>query len=304
MSPHTAAGRGAGGTTLQNRPARTRPVAQAAFEIAGTNERNRGHHRGNRVCTPSGAASIARNTLWWSAMAKCSPPTRPLLSQNSSMSTPIRHLGQAGGEPNGIALDRDGHFLIANWGLGVLQDLDPETGEITELISGQLDGRPLRWLNFVCVDSDWRPVVFGEHDGGRSCRYHRPRHRRWVHLSRRTGSSIGASGRRRGELPELHGAGSRRGLSVCGPHGGRRRGAVSHRGRNTRRRQSDSARRWAAGAPTSSAPTHGRFLADPQVGRRWGMADGCAFDADGKPLGHTGFGQQDRGDPPGRHRRR
>jgi gluconolactonase len=28
-------------------------------------------------------------------------------------------------------------------------------------------------------------------------------------------------------------------------------------------------------------PDHGRFLADPQVSRRWGMADGCAFDADG-----------------------
>lgn len=37
----------------------------------------------------------------------------------------IRRIGEAGAEPNGIALDRDGHFLIANFGLGVLQDLDP-----------------------------------------------------------------------------------------------------------------------------------------------------------------------------------
>ncbi|EFG78001.1 hypothetical protein HMPREF0591_2070, partial [Mycobacterium parascrofulaceum ATCC BAA-614] len=29
----------------------------------------------------------------------------------------VRHLGHAGGEPNGIALDCDGHFVIANWGL-------------------------------------------------------------------------------------------------------------------------------------------------------------------------------------------
>ena len=65
----------------------------------------------------------------------------------------VRRMGQAGGEPNGIALDRDGHFLIANFGLGVLQDLDPVTGAITAVLGGQIDGRPLRWLNFVLVDS-------------------------------------------------------------------------------------------------------------------------------------------------------
>ncbi|OBG64739.1 hypothetical protein A5702_01500 [Mycobacterium sp. E3339] len=65
----------------------------------------------------------------------------------------VRRIGKAGGEPNGIAFDRNGHFLIANWGLGVLLDLDPVTGVVTEVLSGQLNGRPLRWLNFVCVDS-------------------------------------------------------------------------------------------------------------------------------------------------------
>ena len=65
----------------------------------------------------------------------------------------VQRMGRAGGEPNGIALDRDGHILIANFGLGVLQDLDPVTGAITTVLSGQLDGRPLRWLNFVLVDS-------------------------------------------------------------------------------------------------------------------------------------------------------
>ena len=50
----------------------------------------------------------------------------------------VRRMGQAGGEPNGIALDRDGHFLIANFGLGVLQDLDPVTGAITAVLGGQL----------------------------------------------------------------------------------------------------------------------------------------------------------------------
>ena len=60
-------------------------------------------------------------------------------------------MGHAGGEPNGVALDRNGHFLIANFGLGVLQDLDPVTGAIAAVLGGQLDRRPLRWLNFVLV---------------------------------------------------------------------------------------------------------------------------------------------------------
>ena len=33
--------------------------------------------------------------------------------------------------------------------------------------------------------------------------------------------------------------------------------------------------------PDEFGPDHGRCLADPHVGRQWGMADGCAFDADG-----------------------
>ncbi|WP_293315003.1 SMP-30/gluconolactonase/LRE family protein [Mycobacterium sp.] len=33
--------------------------------------------------------------------------------------------------------------------------------------------------------------------------------------------------------------------------------------------------------PDEFGSDHGRLLADPQVSRRWAMADGCAFDADG-----------------------
>jgi sugar lactone lactonase YvrE len=65
----------------------------------------------------------------------------------------IRQIGRAGGDPNGIALDRQGHFLIANFGDGVLQDLDPKNGSITTIVNGEVEGRPLRWLNFVLVDS-------------------------------------------------------------------------------------------------------------------------------------------------------
>lgn len=65
----------------------------------------------------------------------------------------IRRVGNAGGEPNGFALDHMGHFLIANFGKGVLQDLDPETGAITEILSGTVHGRPLQWLNYALIDS-------------------------------------------------------------------------------------------------------------------------------------------------------
>ncbi|OCB35736.1 hypothetical protein A9X02_02205 [Mycobacterium malmoense] len=33
--------------------------------------------------------------------------------------------------------------------------------------------------------------------------------------------------------------------------------------------------------PDEYGPDAGRLMADPEVGRRWGMADGCAFDAAG-----------------------
>jgi sugar lactone lactonase YvrE len=65
----------------------------------------------------------------------------------------IRRIGNAGGEPNGIAVDRRGHFLIANFGSGVLQDLDPDSGEIIPLVSDEVNGHPLKWLNYVLVDS-------------------------------------------------------------------------------------------------------------------------------------------------------
>jgi sugar lactone lactonase YvrE len=65
----------------------------------------------------------------------------------------IRRIGKAGGEPNGIAVDHRGHFLIANFGSGVLQDLDADSGEITALLSDEVDGRLLKWLNYVLVDS-------------------------------------------------------------------------------------------------------------------------------------------------------
>lgn len=192
----------------------------------------------------------------------------------------VRRIGKAGGEPNGIALDRDGHFLIANFGLGVLQDLDPATGAVTTILGGQLDGRPLRWLNFVLVDSVgalWCSVstmaddlldtiARGTPDGfifrvapdRQSARVVADavsfpncmaldRNEDYLYVVRTVAADVvrfPIEGETLGP-PEPFGP----------PLGGRR--------------------------PDEFGPDHGRFLADTDVGRRWGMADGCAFDADG-----------------------
>jgi len=65
----------------------------------------------------------------------------------------LERMGHAGGEPNGIALNDDGHFLIANFGLGALQDLDPATGDIRVLVQEKVDHHSLQWINYVLVDS-------------------------------------------------------------------------------------------------------------------------------------------------------
>ncbi len=65
----------------------------------------------------------------------------------------VRRIGLAEGEPNGIALTAEGKFLIANFGEGKLQELDPSTGAIRVLASEAVEGRLLKWLNYVLVDS-------------------------------------------------------------------------------------------------------------------------------------------------------
>ncbi len=192
----------------------------------------------------------------------------------------VRHIGQAGGEPNGIALDGNGHFLIANWGSGVLQDLDPETGAIVAVLSDHLDGRPLRWLNFVLVDSVgalWcsvstmaddllATIAHGTADGflfrvapdRRSARVVADavnfpncmaldRDENYLYVVRTVTADV-----------------------VRFPIDGETLGAQERFGPPLGERR-----------PDEFGPDAGRLLADPQVGRRWGMADGCAFDAEG-----------------------
>ena len=192
----------------------------------------------------------------------------------------VRHIGQAGGEPNGIALDRDGHFLIANWGLGVLQDLDPVTGEITAVISGQLDGRPLRWLNFVCVDSTgalWCSVstmtddlmdtiACGTADG---FIFRVTSDRQSARVVAEVVNFPNCMALARDE-DYLYVVRTLTADVVRFPIEGETLGPQEQYGPTLGERRPDE-----YGANAS------RFLNDPEVGRRWGMADGCAFDAEG-----------------------
>jgi gluconolactonase len=63
----------------------------------------------------------------------------------------IRRIGHAGGEPNGFVLTADGRAVIANFALGVLQQLDLTTGRI-ETILEQVEGRPLGSVNYPVAD--------------------------------------------------------------------------------------------------------------------------------------------------------
>ncbi len=192
----------------------------------------------------------------------------------------VRHIGQAGGEPNGIALDRDGHFLIANWGMGVLQDLDPVTGAITTVISGQLDGRLLRWLNFVLMDSvgalwcsvstmadDLMDTIARGTADGFLFRVAPDRQSAQVVADAVSFPNCMALDRNEDYLYVVRTVAVD---VVRFPIRGETLGPPERFGPPLGERR-----------PDEFGPDVGRFLADPQVGRRWGMADGCAFDAEG-----------------------
>ncbi|OBH30746.1 hypothetical protein A5692_18705 [Mycobacterium sp. E342] len=192
----------------------------------------------------------------------------------------VRHMGQAGGEPNGIALDRDGHFLIANWGLGVLQDLDSETGAITAVLREQLDGRPLRWLNFVLVDSvgalwcsvsttadDLMDTIANGTADGFIFRVAPDRQSAQVAADAVNFPNCMVLDRSEEYLYVV------RTLAadvVRFPIEGETLGPEEQYGPPLGGRR-----------PDEYGPDAGRLMADPEVGRRWGMADGCAFDAEG-----------------------
>jgi sugar lactone lactonase YvrE len=192
----------------------------------------------------------------------------------------VRRMGQAGGEPNGIALDRNGHVLIANFGLGVLQDLDPVTGAITAVLGGQLDGRPLRWLNFVLVDSVgalWCSVSTMADDlvdtiargtaDGFIFRVAPDRQSAQVVADAVSFPNCMALDRNEDYLYVVRTVAAD---VVRFPIRGETLGLQQRFGPPLGDRR-----------PDEFGPQYSQFLADEQLYRRWGFADGCAFDADG-----------------------
>ncbi|ORW41602.1 hypothetical protein AWB90_20075 [Mycobacterium paraense] len=192
----------------------------------------------------------------------------------------IRRVGQAGGEPNGIALDRDGHFLIANFGSGVLQDLDPVTGAITGILGGHLDGRPLQWLNFVLVDSvgalwcsvstmadDLLDTIARGTEDGFIFRVAPDRQSAQVVADAVNFPNCMALDRNEDYLYVVRTVAAD---VVRYPIEGETLGPPERFGPPLGDRR-----------PDEFGPDAGRLFSDPETSRRWGMADGCAFDANG-----------------------
>ncbi len=63
-------------------------------------------------------------------------------------------IGRVGGTPNGIAMDRDGSFMVANIESGLVQRLRRDGTH--ETVLSEIDGQPLGAVNFVLFDHQWR----------------------------------------------------------------------------------------------------------------------------------------------------
>jgi sugar lactone lactonase YvrE len=192
----------------------------------------------------------------------------------------LYRMGRAGGEPNGIAVDAAGRFLIANFGLGVLQELDPASGVIRELVRGHVGERSLQWINYVLVDSTggiWASVSSVDPDL-RHTIAHGTADGYIFHLDPSSG------------VPEVVAAGIN--FPNCMALDAREEYLYV-----VRTLKADVVRFAVRGAELGpeepfSPPLGGRrddeygehaaaLMADREVMRRWGMADGCAFDAAG-----------------------
>jgi gluconolactonase len=189
-----------------------------------------------------------------------------------------RPIGRAGGEPNGIAVLPDGQIALANFASGMVQRLDLATGAV-DVLADQVEGRPLTCANYPVVDADGSILV--------SC------------SSELDAAMAMATGARDGSIVRIDPDGKTRvvcdGLAFpnCMTFDARRehlyvvlstasvvvRLAVLAGGE--------------LGPPEPYGPPLGdrgddeygpelvAAFAQPDVLARWGMADGCGFDADG-----------------------
>jgi sugar lactone lactonase YvrE len=192
----------------------------------------------------------------------------------------LDRIGRAGGEPNGIAMTQDGRFLIANFGLGALQELDPATGHIRDLARDTVGDLPLQWINYVLVDSSgglWVSVC-SRHPDLRMTLAHGPPDGYIFWMSGPDATPV--VGADRVQFPNcmaldateeyLYVVRTLRADVVRFPRRGSGLGAEEQFSPPLGGRREDEYGDHAAA-----------LLADPAVTRRWGMADGCGFDAAG-----------------------
>jgi sugar lactone lactonase YvrE len=198
-----------------------------------------------------------------------------ILGENS-----IRRIGNAGGDPNGIAVDQRGHFLIANFGSGVLQDLDPVSGDIMPLLTGEVDGQPLKWLNYVLADSSGAL---------------------WCSVSTATDDLLDTLSRGSADGYILRVAPDRSTAAIVArdvqfpncmalDHDEKYLYVVRTLAADALRfpifdvslgEREEFGPALGVRRPDEFGAEAAALLADAEVGRRWGMADGCAFDAEG-----------------------
>jgi sugar lactone lactonase YvrE len=192
----------------------------------------------------------------------------------------LQRIGRAGGEPNGIALKKDGNFLIANFGLGQLQELDPTTGHLRVLLRDAVGDRSLQWINYVLVDSSgalWVSVCSRNADLRHTLTHGTPDGYLFKMSGTETAPVVVAD---QVNFPNCMALDAREEYLYV-----------------VRTLKADVVRFAVRGSGLGpeeqfSPPLGGRrddeygdhaaaLMADPTVTRRWGMADGCAFDAAG-----------------------
>ena len=116
------------------------------------------------VQRPEDVVVSRENRVWLSDQASAAAE---VLADGS-----LNRVGDAGGSPNGINMDREGRIIIANVGgldgdsgTGPVQRLDTETGEV-EVLVDTVDGIPLVASNYPHVDSQGR--IWVTHSTSRS----------------------------------------------------------------------------------------------------------------------------------------
>ena len=124
---------------------------------------------GSGLERPEDVVVAADGMVWASDKASACAEIRPDGS--------LRRVGKAGGEPNGINMDREGRIIIANFGSGAVQRLDPTSGRI-EMLCDTVEGVRLTTANYPIIATDgtiwcanstfadpWQNALDGRADG-------------------------------------------------------------------------------------------------------------------------------------------